>query len=150
MYSKMSLEQQLSSAIDLAMEIHKDQYDRSNQPYIGHVIRVMNAGQTLQEKIVGALHDVVEDSDLTIDDLLLKGFDNNIVEAVDAITFYDDVETYDEYIERVIKNPIAVKVKLNDLSDNMDLRRLNEIDDESIVRVRKYFKAYKRIINSYN
>lgn len=150
MHSKMSLEQQLSSAIDLAMEIHKEQYDRSNQPYIGHVIRVMNAGQTLQEKIVGALHDVVEDSDLTIDDLLLKGFDNNIVEAVDAITFYDDVETYDEYIERVIKNPIAVKVKLNDLSDNMDLRRLNEIDDESIVRVRKYFKAYKRIINSYN
>lgn len=150
MHSKMSLEQQLSSAVDLAMEIHKDRYDRSNQPYIGHVIRVMNAGQTLQEKIVGALHDVVEDSDLTIDDLLLKGFDNNIVEAVDAITFYDDVETYDEYIERVIKNPIAVKVKLNDLSDNMDLRRLNEIDDESIVRVRKYFKAYKRIINSYN
>lgn len=150
MHSKMSLEQQLSSAIDLAMEIHKEQYDRSNQPYIGHVIRVMNAGQTLQEKIVGALHDVVEDSDLTIDDLLLKGFDNNIVEAVDAITYYDDVETYYEYIERVIKNPIAVKVKLNDLSDNMDLRRLNEIDDESIVRVRKYFKAYKRIINSYN
>ncbi len=150
MHSKMSLEQQLSSAIDLAMEIHKEQYDRSNQPYIGHVIRVMNAGQTLQEKIVGALHDVVEDSDLTIDDLRLKGFDNNIVEAVDAITYYDDVETYYEYIERVIKNPIAVKVKLNDLSDNMDLRRLNEIDDESIVRVRKYFKAYKRIINSYN
>ena len=149
MHSKMSLEQQLSSAIDLAMEIHKEQYDRSNQPYIGHVIRVMNAGQTLQEKIVGALHDVVEDSDLTIDDLRLKGFDNNIVEAVDAITYYDDVETYYEYIERVIKNPIAVKVKLNDLSDNMDLRRLNEIDDESIVRVRKYFKAYKRIINSY-
>lgn len=150
MHSKMSLEQQLSSAIDLAMEIHKEQYDRSNQPYIGHVIRVMNAGQTLQEKIVGALHDVVEDSDLTIDDLRLKGFDNNIVEAVDAITYYDDVETYYEYIERVIKNPIAVKVKLNDLSDNMDLRRLNEIDDESIVRVRKYFKAYKIIINSYN
>lgn len=150
MHSKMSLEQQLSSAVDLAMEIHKDRYDRSNQPYIGHVIRVMNAGQTLQEKIVGALHDVVEDSDLTIDDLRLKGFDNNIVEAVDAITYYDDVETYYEYIERVIKNPIAVKVKLNDLSDNMDLRRLNEIDDESIVRVRKYFKAYKRIINSYN
>lgn len=150
MYSKMSLEQQLSSAIDLAMEIHKDQYDRSNQPYIGHVIRVMNACQTLQEKIVGALHDVVEDSDLTIDDLRLKGFDNNIVEAVDAITFYHDVETYDEYIERVIKNPIAVKVKLNDLSDNMDLRRLNEINDEAIVRVKKYFKAYKRIINSYN
>ncbi len=146
----MIFEQQLSKALDLAIEVHKGQYDRNGLPYLGHVVRVMNAGQTLQEKIVGALHDVVEDSPMTIEDLRLHGFDDEIVDAVDAITFYDEAETYDEYIDRVIKNRIAVRVKLNDLTDNMDIRRLSELDNQSIQRLKKYFRAYKTIISSLN
>lgn len=144
----MTLEQQLKRAIDIAIDTHAGQYDKSNQPYLIHVIRVMNAGQTLQEKIVGALHDVVEDSNISIDDLKDEGFDKQILDAVYAMTHYQS-ETYSEYIDRVIKNPIAARVKLNDLIDNMDLRRIDVLDDDTIVRVKKYFTAYKTIINSF-
>ncbi len=144
----MTLEEQLSKATKIAVEIHNIQLDRSNQPYINHVLRVMNLGQTIQEKIVGALHDVIEDSNLSIDDLINEGFENYILDAVHAITFYDKQETYDEYIDRVICNPIALRVKLNDLSDNMDLRRLEVIDEKVIERLKKYFSAYKKIIKS--
>ncbi len=145
----MTLDEQLILATQLAIETHREQLDKSSQPYINHVLRVMNAGQTLKEKIVGALHDVIEDSDITIDDLMLKGFTPDILDAVNAMTFNDSVETYDEYIDRVIQNPIAVRVKLNDLTDNMDLRRLHSLDDKAIERLKKYFDAYKKIINTF-
>lgn len=138
----MTLQEQLLRATEIAVEVHTGQQDKNGQPYLGHVIRVMSAGHTLQEKIVGALHDVIEDSDRTLEDLAKEGFSPEILEAVDAMTHYDS-ETYDEYLFRVAKNPIAIRVKLNDLSDNMDIRRLRELDDSSITRIRKYLKAYQ-------
>lgn len=146
----MRLDEQLVNAINLAVEVHSEQTDKNNQPYINHVLRVMNAGQTIQEKIVGALHDVIEDSPMTIEDLLNKGYSNEIVDAVNAMTFYNNSESYDEYINRLINNPIAARVKLNDLTDNMDLRRLSSLDEEAVGRLKKYFKAYKQIINSFS
>ncbi len=145
----MTLEEQLCLAIEVASEVHKAQVDRNGIPYIGHVMRVSNTGTTIQEKIVGALHDVIEDSQLTIEDLQNKGFDSNILDAVHAMTHYDD-ETYDEYIDRIIQNSIATRVKINDLVDNMDLRRLHSLDESAIFRVRKYFDAYKKIIQSFS
>ena len=144
----MSLHNQLIRATDIAIEVHTGQYDKNNQPYINHVIRVSSAGQTIQKKIVGALHDVVEDSNLTIDNLKEEGFDAEILDAVHTMTHYEK-QTYDEYIYKIILNPLAARVKINDLTDNMDLRRLDVLDGETIMGVKKYFAAYKKIINSF-
>lgn len=140
----MTLQEQLVRATEIAVQAHTGHYDKNGQPYLGHVLRVMSAGHTLQEKIAGALHDVVEDTDWTLEALANEGFSDEIIGAVDAMT-HDDSETYDEYLLRVAKNPIAVRVKLNDLSDNMDIRRLKELDDSSVTRLRKYLKAYKQL-----
>lgn len=144
----MNLDQQLSLATSIAIGVHKGQFDKNDKPYLNHVFRVMNAGQTLQEKIVGVLHDVIEDSDMTIEDLINYGFETDILDAVNAMTHYEN-EDYDEYIDRVISNPIAIRVKINDLTDNMDIRRLKIMDDESIGRLKRYFSAYNKIINSF-
>ncbi|MGI6049005.1 MAG: phosphohydrolase [Petrimonas sp.] len=139
----MNLQEQLVRATQIAIEAHTEHLDKNGQPYLGHVLRVMSAGHTLQEKITGALHDVIEDSDWTLEDLAKEGFSQDILSAVDTMTHCDDSETYDEYLLRIVKNPIAVRVKLNDLSDNMDIRRLKELDETTISRLRKYLKAYK-------
>ncbi|HBG42033.1 MAG TPA: phosphohydrolase [Porphyromonadaceae bacterium] len=141
----INLQQQLSKAIRIAIKAHENQLDSHNgRPYIDHPFRVMNAGHTLQEKIVGILHDVVEDTEWTLKDLSAEGFSPDIVDAVDAMTRRDN-ESYEEYILRVEKNPVAVRVKLNDLSDNMDIRRLNELTAQDVERLHRYLKAYKQL-----
>lgn len=137
-------EQQLSRAILLAVEAHKGQVDKYGQPYIGHPFRVMSAGHTLHEKMAGILHDVVEDTSWTIEQLEKENFPKEVIDAVDALTLRES-ETYDEYITRLEKNSLAVRVKLNDLSDNMDIRRCDKLTEEDIPRLQKYLKAYKRL-----
>lgn len=139
----MNLNEQLYRAILLAMEAHEGQLDTHNgRPYIEHPFRVMNAGHTLQEKIVGILHDVVEDTSLTLNQLAEEGFTKEILDGVDAMTRRDN-ESYDDYIVRLQGNPIAVRVKLNDLTDNMDIRRWKEIQYHDLARLQKYLEAYK-------
>lgn len=141
----MNLKEQLDRAIVIAIEAHDGQLDTQNgRPYIEHPFRVMNAGQTLQEKIVGVLHDIIEDTSWTVNQLREEGFSEEIVDAVDAISVRDN-EQYDDYLARVEKNSIAVRVKINDLTDNMDIRRLNEINYQSLSRLQKYLKAYKHL-----
>ena len=137
----------LNKAIKIADKAHKGQTDKYGAPYIGHVMRVMNYGKTLDEKIVGALHDVVEDNPkYTFEILLEKGFPNNIVEAVECLTKIPG-ENYEDFVKRTEKSPLAIAVKLNDLRDNMDLRRLNRlITDEDCARLNKYLKAYQSLI----
>ncbi|MFA6702074.1 MAG: HD domain-containing protein [Dysgonamonadaceae bacterium] len=140
----MNLYEQLNRAIEIAIKVHEGQTDLNGQPYIGHPFRVMAAGHTLQEKIVGVLHDVIEDSDWTIEDLTAEGFSKEIVDGVDGITKREG-EKYKDYLLRVENNSIAVRVKMNDLTDNMDIRRLDELTEEHINRMRKYLKAYKQL-----
>ena len=135
----------LSKAIHIATEAHKNQTDKVGKPYITHVMRVMERCKTDEEKMVAALHDVVEDTPLTIDDLRQEGFSEKILEAVVAITQKED-ETKPEYIARVKKNPLAIRVKLNDLEDNMDIRRLPEITDRDMERLKKYLKIYSELL----
>ena len=99
---------------------------------------------TLQEKIVGILHDVVEDTPWTTDKLAQEGFSEEIVAAINAITHRDN-ESYDDYMLRVQANTIATRVKLNDLTDNMDIRRWEEIPYHELARLQKYLKAYKQL-----
>lgn len=135
----------LERAIEIALEAHSGQLDKSGCEYIGHPLRVMAAGNTIEEKIVGVLHDVVEDSEWTFEMLVAEGFSAEIVEALRCLTRLSETEPYDKFIARVKSNPLAVAVKLNDLTDNMDIRRLPYISDKDVKRLKRYLKAYKQL-----
>ena len=136
----------LQRAIEIATEAHKGQFDKSGKDYIEHPLRVMEMGRSEQEKIVGVLHDVVEDTDWTFEMLAAEGFSAEIIATLRCVTKTSENENYDDFIERVKKNPLAVAVKINDLTDNMDIRRLPYLSDKDVKRLKKYLKAYKRLI----
>lgn len=135
----------IERAIEIALLAHKGQKDKSGVEYILHPLRVMERGETEVEKICGVLHDVVEDIIWTIEDLINEGFSEEVISVIKCLTKETDNEDYDEFIERVAKDPIAVKVKLNDLLDNMDITRLNELSEQDLRRLNKYLRAYKKL-----
>lgn len=136
----------LERAIEIASEAHKGQYDKAGNDYIGHPLRVMDMGRSEEEKIVGVLHDVVEDTDWTFEMLAAEGFSQDIIAALKCVTKISENENYDDFIERVKKNPLAAAVKINDLSDNMDIRRLPYLSDKDVKRLKKHLKAYKKLV----
>lgn len=125
----------LEQAIEIATLAHEGQVDKQGEPYILHPLRVMLGLKKEEERIVAILHDTVEDTSVTIADLKRLGYSQTIVDAIDSLTRKN--ETYDAFIRRVKKNPLAIKVKLADLTDNTDLTR-GPIDSK---RLRKYKKA---------
>jgi (p)ppGpp synthase/HD superfamily hydrolase len=133
-------------ALHIALEAHKNQKDKNGAPYILHVMRVMMRGKNEDEKIVGVLHDLVEDTAWTFQDLRREGFSEHIIEAVRCLTRPEE-EPYDHFIERIKTNRLAIAVKLNDLEDNMDVRRLQKLEENHLVRLNKYLKAYHALIN---
>lgn len=133
----------LERAIRIAMKAHKGQTDKYGEPYIQHPLRVMHMGRTEDEKIVGILHDVVEDSDWTFADLRREGFPERIITALDCVTKRSDDEDYDKFVARTRTNPLAIRVKLNDLTDNMDIRRMPEVKEKDVKRLNKYLRAYR-------
>lgn len=135
----------LERAIEIATEAHKGQVDKAGNEYIGHPLRVMEMGKTMEEKIVGVLHDVVEDTDWTFERLEAEGFAPEVIAALRCVTKTSENENYDDFIGRVKKNPLAAAVKINDLTDNMDIRRLPYLSDKDVKRLKKYLKAYKRL-----
>ncbi|WP_081379817.1 GTP pyrophosphokinase [Clostridium perfringens] len=116
-----SLEEQLELAIKLASINHFGQKDKSNKPYILHLLYVMNKIDDLKCKIVGVFHDILEDTDITRNDLLNYGFSEDIVIAVEILTKHKN-QRYMDYIENIKRNNIARKIKLIDLKHNMDLK----------------------------
>ena len=140
------MEKLLAKAIEIALKAHAGQVDKTGMPYAGHVMRVMQAGRTIEEKIAGILHDIVEDTPWTFESLLNEGFPAHIVDALRCVTKLYDDEPYEEFIQRVKSNPLAVAVKINDLTDNMDIRRLADITDKDAIRLRKYLKSYRELI----
>lgn len=135
----------LQRAIEIAREAHQGQLDKVGRDYIGHPIRVMEMGKTEDEKIVGILHDVIEDTDWTFERLAEEGFSQEVIASLRCVTKLSENENYDDFIDRVKKNPLAVAVKINDLTDNMDIRRLPYLSDKDVKRLKKYLKAYKRL-----
>lgn len=135
----------LAKAAKIAERAHSEQVDKMGAPYVLHVIRVMLRGQTDDEKICGVLHDVIEDTPITFDDLKKEGFPDHILAALRCLTKTSDTENYDDFIARVKTNPLAVRVKLNDLEDNMDIRRLASIGEKEAARLNKYLKAYREL-----
>ena len=134
----------LDRAIELAKQHHEGQTDKAGKPYIEHPLRVMNQVESEEEKIVAVLHDIVEDTDISLDDLRSEGFSEEVVSAVECLTKQDG-ENYDSYIERISFNPLAVKIKLADLEDNSNLTRLPEVTDKDLERIEKYDKALEKL-----
>jgi (p)ppGpp synthase/HD superfamily hydrolase len=135
----------LEKAIGIAVKAHHGQVDKYGAPYIGHVMRVMNGGRTVEEKICGVLHDVVEDTDWTFEQLAAEGFSPVIIEALRCVTKLSEDEDYDHFVQRTLQNRLACLVKLNDLTDNMDIKRVSEVTAKDIPRLNKYLKAYRTI-----
>lgn len=135
----------LQRAIEIATEAHKGQFDKAGKDYIGHPLRVMEMGKTEEERIVGVLHDLVEDTSWTFEMLEAEGFSQEVIAALKCVTKLSENENYDDFIDRVKNNLLAVAVKINDLTDNMDIRRLPYLSDKDVKRLKKYLKAYKRL-----
>jgi len=135
----------LSKAIFIAFEAHKAQTDKNGQPYMLHLSRVMNMGKTIDEKICGVLHDLVEDTGWTFEKLEKEGFSKEIVEALKCLTKLSEEEDYEEFIKRVQKNKLAINVKINDLTDNLDVKRIREVNEKDLKRINKYLAAYRTL-----
>lgn len=127
-------------ALKLCFEAHKNQVDKSGMPYVFHPFHVAEQMTDEATTIVALLHDVVEDTDYTLEDLAAEGFGEDILEAVALMTHEDDVP-YLDYVAKLKDNPIARAVKLADLAHNSDLSRIGEVDDKTRERLEKYKKA---------
>ena len=131
----------LERAIEIALEAHKGLLDKGGSPYVLHPLRVMFSLHTEEERIVGVLHDVVEDSDWTFEELLAEGFSKEIIDGLKSVTKSHDSEDYDLFVQRAKKNPIGRKVKIADITDNLDVRRLEELRPKDMHRLNKYKNA---------
>ena len=129
-------------ALKLAFDAHKDQLDKSELPYVFHPFHLADQMETEDETVVALLHDVVEDTKYTFDDIRAMGFSEKVIEALTLLT-HDDAEPYLEYVARLRDNALARKVKLADLRHNSDLTRLDVIDEKALMRVRKYAEAIR-------
>jgi (p)ppGpp synthase/HD superfamily hydrolase len=130
----------LERAIAIAALAHKGQVDKAGAPYVLHPLRMMLAVKTPEARIAAVLHDVVEDTAVTLEELKGEGFPASVLEAVDALTKREG-EDYEAFIRRVAPNPIAREVKLADLRDNSDLSRIAEPTERDRERIRKYQRA---------
>ena len=113
----------LQKAIEIAEQALAGMTDQNGQPYIEHARRVMDAMDTEEEKIVAILHDVVEDTEMSLKDLMDEGFSHEVVETLDQLTKRKDM-TYDEYIEDISCSSLAAKVKAAEIRDNLDAVRV--------------------------
>jgi (p)ppGpp synthase/HD superfamily hydrolase len=130
----------LERAISISALAHAGQMDKGGSPYILHPLKVMLRLRDNEERIVAVLHDVVEDTAITLADLRNEGFSKAILGAIDALTKREN-EVYQAFIERAALDPIARRVKLADLAENSDLSRLNEPSQKDLDRIEKYQKA---------
>jgi (p)ppGpp synthase/HD superfamily hydrolase len=130
----------LYKALMIATKAHAGQKDKAGVDYIYHPLYVALQMDTVTEKIVGLLHDVVEDSDITLDYLTAEGFDHEVIDALELLT-HQKGQSYFDYIRKLSNNPIAKKVKAVDLQHNSDISRLKVITDKDYDRVDKYRKA---------
>ena len=128
-------------AMKIAFESHKDQTDKSGMPYIYHPIHLAEQMVDEDTTCVALLHDVVEDTNITIEDLKDE-FTPKIIAALKLLT-HDDAVPYMEYVAAIKNNPIAKAVKLADLAHNSDITRLDIVDEKVLKRVEKYKQAMK-------
>ncbi|MGF6355465.1 (p)ppGpp synthase/HD superfamily hydrolase [Paenibacillus sp. 4624] len=131
-------------AISVALQAHKGQLDKGGHPYILHPLAVMNRVESMEEKIVAVLHDVIEDSEVTIEELRGLGFSEEILTAIQLLTRSTE-DSYEEFIEKTTTNRVARNVKIADIKENMDISRIKNPTEEDVHRLEKYRKALERL-----
>ena len=131
-----------SKVLEFAMQKHEGQVDKSGKPYILHPIEVALSLYKESDKVVALLHDILEDTDATVEDLVALGLEDYEIEAVRLLT-KPHKEDYMHYVRRVAENPIARRVKMADLRHNMDITRLDVVTERDLARVEQYKKAYQ-------
>ncbi|MEG3007929.1 MAG: HD domain-containing protein [Pseudomonas sp.] len=136
--------QTLERAIAIAATAHAGQVDKGGAPYILHPLKVMLRMTTLEERIVAVLHDVVEDCEISLDDLRKEGFSEEVLSAIESVTKVSG-ESYEDFVERAAQNPIGRVVKLADLEENSDLSRIASPSWEDLERIEKYRRAIGRL-----
>ena len=124
-------------ALEICWEAHKNQFDKSGMPYVFHPFHLMEQMETEEEICVALLHDVVEDSEMSFEDLAEAGFPKPVLEALQLMT-HNENEPYLDYVRRLKDHPIARKVKLADLKHNSTLERLSYVTDRDLIRYEKY------------
>lgn len=130
----------LERAIALAAKAHEGQLDKAGQPYILHPLRVMLRMVTPEGRMAAVLHDVVEDTGITLEALRDEGFSESVLGAVAAVTKREG-ESYETFVQRAATDPLGRQVKLADLIDNSDLSRISEPTAEDHERIIKYQRA---------
>lgn len=136
----------LERALEIAAAAHAGQQDKAGQPYILHPIRVMLTVKTLDERITAVLHDTVEDTAITFEDLVNAGFSSDIVDAVQALTKTAGESRIDA-AKRAVQNTIARQVKLADVADNMDLHRIPNPTTKDFARLEEYKRVHQILID---
>ena len=131
----------IEKALEIILKYHKGQTDRAGLPYVLHPIQVMTFVDTETEKVVALLHDVVEDTDMTLDHVK-EIFGDTVAEAVGLLT-HKKGDSYTVYVEKLAHHPIARKVKMADLRDNLDVTRLEEVSGKDARRMCKYLRALR-------
>ena len=134
----------LENAIAIAVKAHRHQKDKEGAPYILHPLRVMMRMNTETEMMTAVLHDVVEDSDWTIDGLRAEGFPEEVVQIIELLTKREG-EPYEEYVKRAAGNGIARRIKIADLEDNMNMQRCRELTGADFKRYQKYHGAWRKL-----
>lgn len=136
----------LENAIQIALEAHDGQVDKAGTPYILHPLTVMQSLKSIEDKVVGVLHDVIEDSEFTKEILIQRGIPENLADDVEMLSRKSN-ETYDRYLTRLLNsNSLRVlNVKDKDLEHNLDRGRLDSVSDVDMERMKKYANASIRI-----
>lgn len=132
-------------AIKISFEQHKDQKDKTGLPYVYHPFHLAEQMNDENSTCVALLHDVIEDTDMTFEDLEQYGFNQEIINALKLLT-HDENVSYMDYVKEIKNNEIAKKVKLADLKHNSDLTRLDVINEYDLERVKKYQQAIEYLL----
>lgn len=139
----------IEDAISVAARAHKGQKDKAGAPYLLHPLRMMLRMDSETAMMAAVLHDVVEDTEWTLKRLREAGFPEEVVEAVDCLT-HREGESYEEFVGRVRENPIARQVKVADLEDNMNIRRIGQLGARDLERLEKYHRAWRVLTSEGN
>lgn len=134
----------IENALQIALTTHAGQQDKAGRPYILHPLRVMAAMQTDAERAAALLHDVIEDGDWDPVRLIDAGIPEQVADAVDTLSRRKG-EDYEAFIDRVLENPLAARVKRADLEDNLQVLRLPSLKDADLIRIAKYHRAWRRL-----
>lgn len=135
----------LERAIELAVIHHKGQRDKAGQPYILHPLRVMLRCQGEEAQMVAVMHDLLEDTPVTADMLRQEGFSETVLRGLDGVTRRPD-ESYEQFVARAKTDPLSRQVKLADLEDNLDVRRLTQLSNHDLKRLQRYRDSWHALL----